>query len=381
MLGRGAKLKRREETQSSRAAERSGSRFIGHLHAFRGVAIMLIVLVHIAGYSMFRIGTDPDMSDYLLIWAVFETIAHNGTVFFALISGLLYSTVLAGRGWLSFFRSKVMNVILPYVFFSLLFTAILFSGIDGISLFSGNLGDFAREAFGNILTGSASFHFWYLPVLVGLFALTPLLAWIVAKPRGGWVIGAAMLVPLFVSRTWPDNSVQNVAVFMAPYAFGIWLGADYDSRMAKLRLLMKPLIATVIFLSIATTVTFVLYTGPMYMADEQWDGPVNWYESISYVQKMALACLVLLWLKAHEGWRPRWLDLLATYAFAIYFLHAAMRDVLFEGLLWLGVEISAAWLHAPAILAIWIATLALSLGVSVLVRRAFGRKSRMIIGA
>ncbi len=146
---------------------------------------MLIVLVHIAGYSMFRIGTDPDMSDYLLIWAVFETIAHNGTVFFALISGLLYSTVLAGRGWLSFFRSKVMNVILPYVFFSLLFTAILFSGIDGISLFSGNLGDFAREAFGNILTGSASFHFWYLPVLVGLFALTPLLAWIVAKPRGG----------------------------------------------------------------------------------------------------------------------------------------------------------------------------------------------------
>lgn len=381
MLVWGAGMERREETQASRAAQRSGSRFIGHLHAFRGVAIMLIVLVHIAGYSMFRIGTDPDMSDYLLLWAVFETIAHNATVFFALISGLLYSTVLAGRGWFSFFRSKVMNVILPYVFFSLLFTAILFSGIDGISLFSGNPGDFAREAFGNILTGSASFHFWYLPVLVGLFTLTPLLAWIVAKPRGGWVIGAVMLVPLFVSRTWPDNSVQNVAVFMAPYAFGIWLGDHYDSRMAKLRLLMKPLIATAIFLSIATTVTFVLYTGPMYMADEQWDGPVNWYESISYVQKMALACLVLLWLKAHEGWRPRWLDLLATYAFAIYFLHAAVRDVLFEGLLWLGVEISPAWLHAPAILAIWIATLALSLGVSVLVRRALGRKSRMIIGA
>lgn len=374
-------MKYRENLQSLRAVDQSRTQFIGHLHAFRGVAIMLIVLVHIAGYSMFRIGTDPDMSDYLVVWAVFETIAHNGTVFFALISGLLYSTVLAGRSWVSFFRSKVTNVILPYVFFSLLFTAIVFSGISGISLFSGDVADYAREAFGNILTGSASFHFWYLPVLAGLFILTPLVTWIVAKPWGGWIIGAAMLVPLFVSRTWPDNSVQNVAVFLAPYAFGIWLGADYDSRMGRLRELVRPLIAIVILLSIATTVAFVEYTGPMYMADEQWDGPVNWYESISYVQKMALACLVLLWLKAHEDWRPRWLDLLATYAFAIYFLHAAVRDILFEGLLWLDVEIGPAWLHTPVILLIWFATLALSLGISVLVRRALGRKSRMIIGA
>lgn len=374
-------MEHREDEQDPRVVEQYRPQFIGHLHAFRGVAIMLIVLVHIAGYSMFRIGTDPDMSDYLVVWAVFETIAHNGTVFFALISGLLYSTVLAGRGWVNFFRSKVTNVILPYVFFSLLFTAIVFSGISGISLFSGEVADYAREAFGNILTGNASFHFWYLPVLAGLFVLTPLVASIVAKPWGGWIVGAAMLVPLFVSRTWPDNSVQNVAVFMAPYAFGVWLGADYDSRMEKLRLLMKPLIATVILLSVATTAAFVQYTGPMYMADEQWDGPVNWYESISYVQKMALACVVLLVLKANESWRPRWLDLLATYAFAIYFLHAAVRDVLFEGLLWLGVEIGPSWLHAPTILIIWIATLALSLGFSMLVRRALGRRSRMIIGA
>ena len=341
---------------------------------------MLIVLVHIAGYAMYRLGTDPDMARYMVVWALFETIAHNATVFFALISGLLYSTVLAGRGWVRFFRSKMINVILPYVFFSLLFTAIVFTGFSGISLFSGSAADFAHEAFGNILTGNASFHFWYLPVLTGLFVLTPLIAWIVAKPWGGWVVAAAMLVPLFISRTWPDNSFLNVAVFMAPYAFGVWLGADYDRRMEKVRKRLWLLIATVVLLSIATTVAFVEYAGPMFVADKSWDGPVNWYESISYVQKMALACVVLLWLKAHESWRPRWLDLLATYAFAIYFIHAAVRDILFEGLLWMDLRIGPAWLQVPAILAIWIATLALSLGISMLVRRALGKRSRMIIG-
>lgn len=342
---------------------------------------MLIVLVHVAGITMYRLGTDPDMSDYMMLFAVFETIAHNGTIFFALISGLLYSTVLAGRTWPNFFRGKALNVIFPYVFFSLIFTCIIFSVFEGIQLFSGSLNQFFRVAVDNILVGGASFHFWYIPVLVGLFVLTPLIDWIVAQSWGTWVIAAAMVVPLFLNRTFPDNSPQNVVVFMAPYTFGIWLGADYDKRMAQLRLYLVPLIAVVIASSIATTLVFEAYVGPLVMAGEQWEGPINWYESISYIQKMTLACIVLLWLKAHDSWQPRWLEMLATYAFAIYFLHVAVFVVVLEALIGLGVKITPVWMHIITVPVIWIVVLAISLGIAVLVRKLAGKRSRMMIGA
>lgn len=361
--------------------EQPTKNFIGHLHAFRGIAIVLIVLVHIAGSSMYRLGTDPDMSDYMLQFAIFETIAHNGTMFFALISGLLYATILARRGWLKFYRSKLLNVLAPYAFFTLIFTAVGFSILNGLVPFSGSLSDYPLAVMSNLGTGYASFHLWYIPVLAALFLLTPIIVWTVSKPWGSWATGMLMLPPLFFSRSFDAYSVENLLVFLAPYSFGIWLGTDYEKRITSIGRVVPLLFAIFIGSSIVTTLVFQEYVGPQVIAGEDWDGPINWYESISYIQKMTLACILLVWLKAHEDWLPRWLDLLANYAFAIYFLHVAVYVLILEGLLALDVSIGPVWIHSLTIPLLLVATLTISVGLSIIVQRALGRKSRMIIGA
>lgn len=72
--------------------------------------------------------------------------------------------------------------------------------------------------------------------------------------------------------------------------------------------------------------------------------------------------------------------MLATYAFAIYFLHVAVFVVVLEALIGLGGKISPVW-NIITVPVIWIVVLAISLGIAVLVRKLAGKRSRMIIGA
>ena len=69
-------------------------------------------------------GTGPS-TGVTVLNAVIETLFHDSTVYFALISGLLFSLVLQSRGWPAFWSNKLVNVISPYVVMTLLFTCLL----------------------------------------------------------------------------------------------------------------------------------------------------------------------------------------------------------------------------------------------------------------
>ena len=46
----------------------------------------------------------------------------NSTIYFALISGLLYTAILKKKGYAQFFISKLKFVVLPYLFFTLFYS-------------------------------------------------------------------------------------------------------------------------------------------------------------------------------------------------------------------------------------------------------------------
>jgi surface polysaccharide O-acyltransferase-like enzyme len=355
--------------------------FMTHLHAFRGIAIILIVGAHAPTMVFWGLGVQGEPNPDLTLIALNETLMHNSTIFFAFISGLLFATVLFTRGWKNFFKSKFLNVMLPYCLFSLLFTMFHWDIVEGFSIFSGSWAGYLEEVGDNILSGQASFQLWYIPVLTILFAVTPLMAWLMQREWAHFLMAALLVVPIFVSRTFPDNSVANVFVFLAPYTFGIWLGFSYEQRIKFVERLQLPLAAITIVASVATFYLYVSEYGPMSVAGIEPDGAVNWYESASYVQKMGLLCLVLLWLRSREGWLPGWLNQLASHAFAIYFMHVFLL------LTWLAAANS--WLTEPPSVpvqilvaaAIWIAVLGACVAISTLVQRLLGRRSRMLIGS
>ena len=98
------------------------------------------------------------------------------------------------------------------------------------------------------------------------------------------------------------------------------------------------------------------------------------------MQKLALAAIVLVSFHANEQRLPRWLHTLATFAFSIYFLHAIVLIMLEEAQIRFALGPTAArWMFATGFVFL-IVSIAIAVIVSALMRRALGKRSRMLLG-
>ncbi|WP_158291655.1 acyltransferase family protein [Marinicauda algicola] len=348
--------------------------FIAHLHAFRGVAIVNIVAVHAGSLAVYDFGGgtagDPALR---AIAALNEALFHDSTLYFALISGLLFSAVLKDRGWARFFEGKLKYVLAPYAVMSLVFTLFHWHWSQDFEVFGEGPLAFVQAGARHILLGTAMGQFWYIPVLAVLFALTPLVSALLSRSWGIWAVGALGLAPLLVTRTGAELSVQNAVYFLGAYAGGMALGRDYATVSAGMSRIW-PLLALLAGVTSALLVWMV------------WNGtglagPVRLQESVFYLQKAALAGLFLAGLKAIEPRVPRVLDTLAGHAFAIYFLHLFVLYAIGH-VARLVIDPPLGPLAAIALMAGLLAgSLAICVAISAGARAVLGKRARMILGS
>ncbi len=346
--------------------------YLPYLHGFRGIAILSIIGAH-AWSVLGSFGAQQNNPDYIWLYSVTETLFHGSTLFFALISGILYSRVLSGKPWGTFFKNKAANVILPYALLTVLLTALswpeylAYGKANGITFF------FPEELSKNLVFGQVQTHLWYIPVLAVLFLCTPVLE-LLRKPGNGIGLLLLGLMPLLVSRTpFPQLlSWQTMAFFLGAYAFGIYLG---DRLEAMLAFVKRHLPALLVLLAAFTVVNFLLFRWE-YVAS----GFTSLHQSVVYSQKLLAALVILYALHAHEAKLPKTLMTLGTYAFSLYFLHFTF--------VWLLSETFVKRMPDAGILAITLAGFAIyvlcivfSLLLSLLIRRLLGRYSRYLIGS
>ena len=347
--------------------------FVRHLHAFRGFAILNIVGAHAWSGQVRAFGGTHHSTGVTLLTAVSEPVFHDSTLYFALISGLLFSLVLQSRGWSAFYSSRLANVISPYVVMTLLFT---WYGLDRngrLSAFEGNGADYLAAVSGNLWTGGAFYHLWYIPILAILYLATPVMTWLLAHAGTRWLVWLVMLAPLAASRTFPDFSWATPVYFLGAYTVGMYVGRRYERSLETFHRYW----ALLVIAALMTTTALVA----AYLLDYDTFGPVSGREALFYVQKLAIAAVVLVGFHANEQRLPRWLDTLATFAFSIYFLHAIVLIMLEEELTRLALEPTAARWMAVTGLVFLIVSIAAAVLVSALLRRAFGKRSRMLLGA
>ncbi|MFW6412501.1 MAG: acyltransferase family protein [Oceanicaulis sp.] len=350
------------------------SGFIAPLHAFRAVAIVNIVAVHAGSLAVYDFGggtaADPALR---AVAALNETLFHDATLYFALVSGLLFTAVLKGRGWARFYETKAKYVLLPYVATSLLFTYAHWHWSQDLQLFGGGPLAFAETAARNVLFGTAMGQFWYVPVLACLFVLTPFLSALLSHRLGRRAIAVIVLAPLLVSRTGAEATVPTVVYFLGAYAAGMALGRDHAGVLAWLKR------RRIALLSVAAVTSAALFW--MIWTGTGAEGPVRLQQSLFYVQKAALAGLFLALLAGIGERVPRVLDALADHAFAIYFLHVFALYTLGH---------VARQAHAPpqgalavTLLALGFlaASLAFSVAVSAAARAVLGKRARMVLGS
>lgn len=346
------------------------------IHAFRGFAILNIVIIHAFGFVFYLAESmdNPAESALKILNWVNSILFHDATLYFTFISGILFSMILQERGYVRFFKSKLSYVFLPYLFFTALFTWRNWPFDGGAAvLFNGTVLEFVQVVGRNFLTGGALFTLWYIPVLFVLYIATPLFAKLLATKGAKWLNVAIILSPLIISRVWPAISWTNYAYFLGAYLLGMYTGANYRLVIEMVRRYTVLFIATAIGASAVLVVLFV-------SEDPEW-GVVRFTESAWYVQKIAISGLVLLWFERSITTVPKWLDFLGNYAFAIYFLHGYL---LFE--IYSLMERTGLVLEKGAVIIFWaIATYIVVIAASVLItfaaKTALRGKSRYFLGA
>ncbi len=156
--------------------------FHGHVHAFRAFAIVNILAVHAGGIWLYVLRQGGPPSPALELTGRFnEWLFHASTIYFALISGLLYSRVLHTRGRRQFFAGKAAHVLAPYAVMTLIFSTLDWSPNAGWIWAAASLGEWTKGLLFNAISGQALFVLWYIPIIFALFLLTP---WLHARLPG-----------------------------------------------------------------------------------------------------------------------------------------------------------------------------------------------------
>jgi surface polysaccharide O-acyltransferase-like enzyme len=355
--------------------------FLGYVHSFRGFAILNIVAIHALAFGIV-VPQNFEPDETAILYIVNEVLFHDSTIYFALISGLLFSAILKPRGYLQFFLGKAKFVVAPYVFCTLMFSFILWKE-DGTGLvrMASEFGEYAELILPNLLRGEAQFTYWYIPVLLIIFLLTPMLSHLVDSKRPllhalAWL---AMLLPLLFSRPEFSPGVLQITpgaviYFTGAYTVGLYLGASLDERLDRLELHRGRLLTGALVLSIAL---FLLHA---FQIDR-----FEWFslrEAVYYAQKLCFAGLVLLWLRSLGEHQPRGMAPVANAAFSIYFLHVVFMLAV--------AELSYTFIMDPDRLpgsmylmgmAYFVVAMLGSLLIVSILQRLLGKTSRLLVGS
>lgn len=347
--------------------------YIQHLHAFRGFAIINIIGAHAWSFPIFWTG-QLDSTSLTWLFNITETLFHGSTIYFAVISGLLFSLLLKERSWSQFYKSKTFNVFMPYCFMTFLLTGIFALAFRSEpELHQHPFVDYLLISTRNLALGQGSIHFWYIPVLLFLFAITPLLNAIQIKQP--WILFVIALLPLVISRSpFPDFlQPQSFVYFMGAYALGMLMGHEY----ARTKQLIERYWLSIMLITGASTIILAM----LYFWQYQATSFFSVKQTLVYIQKVGICFLVIHWFINKEQALPRWLKTVGTYSFAIYFLHVTAIWGFIELTRNLLVEQREAMLIAPLGVANLIWAVVVSMLFAKLAKFAFKNHSRKLIGA
>ncbi len=348
--------------------------YIKHLHAFRGFAILMIVAAH-SWSSLLFMGDFDTMPAKGAVYAAAETLFHGSTLYFAVISGLLFGLVLRRKGWQAFFRSKVLNVMLPYALVSLFFLSVFWPMYVQWFESEGMSTNFVVAYLSGLLTGRIMLPFWYIPILMLLYASTPLIDRLMRNERLILMVGVLVVLPFVISRTTaPDFlSVRTYVYFLGAYTLGMLAGTYYERASEVIREFRNLLWVA----AVGCTLVVLL----LFLNEYEPSGSYSLVQTLVYVQKLSITALIIHYLSRNEESLPRMLFVLGNYAFAIYFLHFFMVNAVGYGVQALGQGYANAWTATAGGFVIFAAATSLSLLFSWLLKKLFRSKSRMIIGA
>jgi len=268
--------------------------------AFRGVAIIAVVATHAIPWQLYR--------DYTVL--SYRQLLNFAVPAFLFISGywLSKTSIKSWEDYKSFLLRRFSRILVPYLFWSLVFLGYEALKTNDVSV---------TQILYKLLTGGASFHFYFIIAIAQLYMLTPLFHYINRNIYGVisiLIFNIGTLLALYFSRAVHIWSVAATS-WIIFYEIGLLVG-NGDNKFPiprKRHLFVLPAIFISLFISgLEAIIILSRY--------DDWDlanCPLK-YSSFIYS-----ACIIFGFLVLRERLKrwPRVLIVLGNYSFGIYLMH------------------------------------------------------------
>lgn len=292
------------------------SRFLPYIHNLRGLAILFIVGVHVRGY---RWDWEPGDKAYEFFVALFD----NGTVLFVFIAGFLFQHLTyENLNFKKYFGQKLKVVILPYLVISIPILLLrLTRGGESLPL----PGDFESntvvyKTIYYLATGLHMVPLWFMPMIFLIYLSAPALHAADNKTFYKYYFPIIFLLGMFTFR--PVNNANPVLAyfhFIPLYLTGMWASANKNKIIQYSNQLLIPLVSAYLIIT-ALELTDVISLDKRMSFEKVLNNQLIHFNI--YVFKAVLLCFILMMIFHKLGnIRIKWIDLLGTYSFGIYFIH------------------------------------------------------------
>lgn len=327
-----------------------------HLQEFdilRTLATFTVIAIHItAGYVLLS----P-------LGYVGNQLARFAVPLFIILSGfLLYNSDLNGHGLktVDFYRRRFDRVLWPYILWTLFYA--LMGGI-----MAQDIAQALRQLPGHLLWGTASYHLYFVVIIIQLYLLYPLLLWMMQNwPKlllcGSFLLTLAAQIMLYLamtSRIHLNPAYNNFWLVFFPvwlfyFVLGMWAAREQENWQLKLQ--GKTMWLVLLWLVSVSLLFLDSYYTKAYGASIR--PSVMLYTVSSYFLFYAAA------LRCRTN-TPKWVNWVANQSFLIYLIHPAILTVLIYGAARIGLP--DLWSRTRGMIAEYLLVAALSLLCSYLI--------------
>lgn len=312
------------------------NRAIQEIQVLRGLAIIAVVVIHVAG-----IVTAGNMNDYPSIVA--NLLSRFSVPLFLFISGLVLTYNYADKriDYRKFYKKRLVDVGIPFLLWSILGMAIAFQG--------GYLN--AENVFYSLIgKGNPLYQLYYIPLLFQMYFLFPLIAPWVKKKAFFYTV---LVVTLFIlsiyqfgQLNYGATALMQKAGFYAPVLFIVQAvyfvgGCLAGTHFEKLKNIVQS--KSMAFWSLIFLVTFFIQFMDFYYSYLQTKNSgfaMSFYRPSVILFSFASFCFLFKLVGLTEKANGI-LKIIGNYSFGIYLSHVLVIMILtrislsfFTSLLW-----------------------------------------------
>lgn len=291
----------------------------------RAVAVFQVVLVHLSYVIFFK---EEVLSSNWQAANFYDSFSRMGVPLFFMASGYL----LLGKREpiIEFFRKRLVKVGIPTLFWT---AAYLLWSVEAYTNGTMSPLGVALSMLKAIYTGNVEIHLWFLYILIGIYAIVPVLrVFVSAATRRDLIYFVAMwfLATPLLELVQRFSGLQTTLVIPVVPGYVGYFVTGY--LLAEVNLGKRGLILSALGCIIAIAVIFV---GTSLLSPAAAPIDIYFYSYFSPPTVLASICgfLLLKHVGYNLGVASGWIRTLAGTAFGIYLIHIFVVELLRKGIL------------------------------------------------